>query len=215
MRQEEYWNGVSEKKEFTAPLQAEKFLKYVKKDSCILDVGCGYGRTLDELYHNGYCNLIGIDFSSGMIERGKRQFPYLDLRVKEDAKIALPDASVDAVILFAVLTCIRTNEEQEQLLSEIKRVLKPRGILCINDFLLNTDERNLSRYEKFKETYGIYGVFELPEGAVCRHHDEIWIKQLLKDFSEREYEHLTKTTMNGHKSNGFYYIGELNDTLKK
>ena len=215
MRQEEYWNSVSEKKEFTAPLQAEKFLKYVKKDSCILDVGCGYGRTLDELYHNGYCNLIGIDFSSGMIERGKRQFPYLDLRVKEDAKIALPDASVDAVILFAVLTCIRTNEEQEQLLSEIKRVLKPRGILCINDFLLNTDERNLSRYEKFKETYGIYGVFELPEGAVCRHHDEIWIKQLLKDFSEREYEHLTKTTMNGHKSNGFYYIGELNDTLKK
>ena len=215
MRQEEYWNSVSEKKEFTAPLQAEKFLKYVKKDSCILDVGCGYGRTLDELYHNGYCNLIGIDFSSGMIERGKRQFPYLDLRVKEDAKIALPDASVDAVILFAVLTCIRTNEEQEQLLSEIKRVLKPRGILCINDFLLNTDERNLSRYEKFKETYGCYGVFELPEGAVCRHHDEIWIKQLLKDFSEREYEHLTKTTMNGHKSNGFYYIGELNDTLKK
>ncbi len=60
-----------------------------------------------------------------------------------------------------------------------------------------------------QEKYGIYGVFELPEGAVCRHHDEIWIKQLLKDFSEREYEHLTFITMNGHKSNGFYFIGEL------
>ncbi len=190
-------------------MQAEEFLKYVKRDSCILDVGCGYGRTLDELYQNGCRNLIGIDFSSGMIERGKQQFPYLDLRVKEDTKIALPDASVDAVILFAVLTCIRTNEEQEQLLSEIQRVLKPHGILYVNDFLLNTDERNLSRYEKFKETYGCYGVFELPEGAVCRHHDEVWIKKLLKDFSEREYEHLTFTTMNGHKSNGFYFIGEL------
>ena len=62
MRQEEYWNSVSEKKEFTAQLQAEKFSKYVKRDSCILDVGCGYGRTLDELYHNGCLNLIGIDF---------------------------------------------------------------------------------------------------------------------------------------------------------
>ena len=209
MKQEEYWNSVSEKKEFTTPFQAEEFLKYVKKDSCILDVGCGYGRTLDELYHNGYRNLIGIDFSIGMIERGKQQFPYLDLRVKEDTKIALPDASIDAVILFAVLTCIRTNEEQEQLLSEIQRILNPHGILYVNDFLLNTDDRNLSRYEKFKETCGIYGVFELPEGAVCRHHDEIWIKQLLKGFSEREYEHLTFTTMNGHKSNGFYFIGEL------
>lgn len=210
MKQTEYWSSVSEKKEFTTPFQAEEFSKYVKKDSRILDVGCGYGRTLNELYHNGYRNLIGIDFSNGMIERGKQQFPYLDLRVKEDTKIDLPDASVDAVILFAVLTCIHSNEEQVQLLSEIKRVLKPHGILYVNDFLLNTDERNLARYEKFKETYGIYGVFELPEGAVLRHHDEIWIKQLLKDFSEQEYEHLTFTTMNGHTSNGFYFIGELN-----
>lgn len=209
MKQEEYWSSVSEKKEFTTPFQAEEFSKYVRKDSCILDVGCGYGRTLDELYQNGYRNLIGIDFSSGMIERGKQQFPYLDLRVKENEKIALPDASVDAVILFAVLTCIRTDEEQEQLISEIKRVLKPHGILYVNDFLLNTDERNLSRYEKYKETYGIYGIFELPEGAVLRHHDEVWIKQLLKDFSEQEYEHLTFTTMNGHTSNGFYFIGAI------
>ncbi|MDE7248922.1 MAG: class I SAM-dependent methyltransferase [Lachnospiraceae bacterium] len=211
MKQEEYWNSVSGQKEFTTPFQAEEFSKYVKRDSDILDVGCGYGRTLDELYHNGYHNLTGIDFSKGMIERGKRQFPYLDLRVKKDAKIALPDASVDAVILFAVLTCMRTNEEQEQLLSEIKRVLKPQGILYVNDFLLNTDDRNLLRYEKFKETYGIYGVFELPEGAVCRHHDEAWIRQLLKDFLELEYSHLAFVTMNGHKSNGFYFIGRLND----
>lgn len=212
MKQQDYWNHVAKQKEFTTPFQAEDFLKYVKQDGYVLDVGCGYGRTLDELYHNGYRNLVGIDFSNGMIERGKEQFPYLDLHVKEDAdKINLPDESVDAVILFAVLTCIRRNEEQEQLLSEIKRVLKPEGILYVNDFLLNTDERNLARYEKFKEIYGVYGVFELPEGAICRHHDEAWIKQLLNDFSELEYNHLTFTTMNGHKSNGFYFIGQLKD----
>lgn len=209
MKQEEYWNSVSEKKEFTTPFQAQEFSKYVKKDDIILDVGCGYGRTLDELYRNGYRNLIGIDFSKGMIERGKQQFPYLDLRVKNDSGISLPDASIDSVILFAVLTCIRTNEEQEQLLAEIRRILKPQGILYVNDFLLNTDERNLTRYAICQKTYGIYGVFELPEGAVCRHHEETWIKQLLKDFSEQEYNHLTFTTMNGNKSNGFYFIGQL------
>ena len=208
MRQEEYWSSVSQKKEFTTPFQMEAFSRFVKREQCILDVGCGYGRTLDELYHNGYQNLIGIDFSSGMIERGKKQFPYLDLRIKESDKIALPDSSVDAVILFAVLTCISTNEEQEQLLREIKRVLKPQGILYVNDFLLNTDERNRSRYEKFKEVYGIYGIFELPEGAICRHHDELWIRHLLNGFRKLESNRLIFTTMNGHKSNGFYFIGE-------
>lgn len=211
IKQKEYWDGVSGKKEFTTPFHAGEFSDYVTKDSHILDVGCGYGRTLDELYHNGYRRLTGIDFSSGMIERGKRQFPYLDLRVKEDDRIALPDADVDAVILFAVLTCIQTNAEQERLIAEIKRVLKPGGILYVNDFLLNTDERNLSRYRKFQETFGVYGVFELPEGAVCRHHDERWIKQLLKDFTEQKYGHLTFTTMNGHTSNGFYFIGTRNE----
>lgn len=211
MEQKKYWNRVSSTKQFTTPFHADKFEKYVGRNSAILDVGCGYGRTLDELYHNGYQNLTGIDFSIGMIERGKKQYPYLNLQVAEGGKIDFPDASVDAVILFAVLTCIQTDEDQKQLLSEIRRVLRPDGILYVNDFLLNSDERNLSRYEKYKNTYGVYGVFELPEGIICRHHDESWIKQLLNNFSELEYSHLTFTTMNGHKSNGFYFIGKARE----
>lgn len=209
MKQKEYWDCAAPKKVFTTPFQAEAFSRYVKKEARILDVGCGYGRTLDELYHRGCRSLTGIDFSDGMIARGKQEFPYLDLRVMEHDTIPFPDASVDAVILFAVLTCIRTNEKQEQLLSEIRRVLKPQGILYVNDFLLNTDERNLLRYEKFRDVYGTYGVFELPEGAVCRHHEESWIRTLLQDFEELEYRRLTFTTMNGHTSNGFYFIGKL------
>lgn len=210
MKQKEYWNCAAEKKEFTTPFQAAAFSKYVTKEYKILDVGCGYGRTLQELYQNGYRRLTGMDFSEGMIMRGKRQFPYLDLQVMKDARIECPDASVDAVILFAVLTCIWTDEEQKRLLKEIRRVLKPHGILYVNDFLLNTDARNLSRYETFQDIYGTYGVFELPEGAVCRHHEEGWILQLLKDFFRLEYQHLTFTTMNGHSSKGFYFIGKLN-----
>lgn len=207
MKQQDYWNHVSEQKEFTTPFQTDIFGKYVKKDSTVLDVGCGYGRTLNELYQNGYQNLIGTDFSEGMIKRGREQFPYLDLRLKESDRIDLPDQSVDAVILFAVLTCICTNEEQEQLLKEIRRVLKPDGILYVNDFLLNTDERNLARYREYEDTYGIYGIFKLPEGAVLRHHEESWIRQLLTGFHELEYQPLTFTTMNGNTSNGFYFIG--------
>lgn len=208
MEQKLYWNQVSEKKEFTTPFQAKEFAHYVSKESRILDVGCGYGRTLCELYDLGYRNLIGIDFSKDMIARGKRQFPLLDLRVKETEKIDLPDESVDAVILFAVLTCICENEAQKELIGEIRRVLKPEGILYVNDFLLNTDERNLARYQQYAKKYGVYGVFELPEGALLRHHEESWIKKLLSDFATCACEPLTFRTMNGHTSNGFYFIGK-------
>ena len=75
MEQRKYWDSVSEQKEFTLPLQADRLACYVGKDGRILDVGCGYVRTLGELYELGYRNLVSIDFSPGMIERGKRQFP--------------------------------------------------------------------------------------------------------------------------------------------
>ncbi|WP_312831898.1 class I SAM-dependent methyltransferase [Sedimentibacter saalensis] len=208
MIQKNYWDDVSETKQFTTPFQSSEFRKYITMEYTVLDVGCGYGRTLDELYQMGYRNLIGIDFSEGMIQRGARQFPHLDLRVKKEASIDLPDNSVDAVILFAVLTCIHNNEEQEALITEIRRVLKKDGILYMNDFLLNTDERNAARYQKFQEKYGNFGVFELPEGAVCRHHSEEWVNELLVDFNTLQYEHLAFTTMNGHISNGFYFIGQ-------
>lgn len=207
MEQRDYWDSVSEKKEFTTPFQADSFSKYVSKGARVADIGCGYGRTLIELAKLGYTNLIGLDFSGGMIERGKREFPSLDLRVKTDDTIDLPDESVDAVILFAVLTCIASNIDQKKLIAEIHRVLKPCGILYVNDFILNTDERNRNRYKQYEEKYGCYGVFELPEGAVVRHHSEEHIRVLLKDFSQKEYERLTFTTMNGNKSSGFYFIG--------
>ncbi|CUX25521.1 hypothetical protein BN3590_00439 [Clostridium sp. C105KSO15] len=44
------------------------FLKYLKKDDNILDLGCGIGRTTFNLYNLGFTNIIGIDYSSLYIE---------------------------------------------------------------------------------------------------------------------------------------------------
>ncbi len=214
MNQKDYWEEAAQKKQFTTPFQAEEFSKYVTQDQLIADIGCGYGRTLNELYQMGYRHLIGMDFSEEMIRRGTATYPYLNLHVMQAGRIDLEDQSVDAVILFAVLTCIVSDAEQEKLIQEIRRVLKPEGVIYINDFLLNRDARNLERYQKYQEKYGVYGAFELSEGAVLRHQDEAHMTKLLRDFEQLEYQHLTFTTMNGHTSNGFYYIGKKPDVVK-
>jgi ubiquinone/menaquinone biosynthesis C-methylase UbiE len=206
MEQKLYWNNVALIKEFTTPFQMDIFKKYVHKDTKILDIGCGYGRTLNELYNNGYKNCIGVDFSEKMIERGKELYPHLSFEVIEE--INYSENTFDTVILLAVLTCIISNDEQITLLNKIKEILKPNGIIYINDFLLNNDERNKNRYKEYEIKYKNYGVFELEEGAILRHHDKIWVKKCLDIFNELEFKEIKYITMNGNKSNGYYYFGK-------
>lgn len=205
--QKDYWNKAASYKEFTTPFKIQLFSEYVGRQDKILDIGCGYGRTLNELSLQGFKNLYGIDFSQNMIERGNLEYPDLNLSQQNNKNIPFEDNTFDAVILIAVLTCIINDKDQTFLFDEIKRVLKPNGIIYMNDFLINTDERNLTRYKKYKDKYNKYGIFELPEGAILRHHEVNWIETLTSTFNKIKIEKVTYITMNGNKSNGFYYLG--------
>ncbi|MBC8441037.1 MAG: class I SAM-dependent methyltransferase [Deltaproteobacteria bacterium] len=206
--QQTYWDKAASKKEFTTPFRMDRFIPWVSEESVILDVGCGYGRTLNELYQEGFKKICGIDFSQKMVERGKCLYPYLDLK-KYTAIFPFEDNTFDAVVLIAVLTCIVKDVDQEQLLDEIERVLKPHGILYINDFLINHDQRNIDRYKAFKKTCGKYGVFKLDEGAILRHHTIDHLFNLTHNFEKKDFQTQMYTTMNRHTSNGFYYLGKL------
>jgi len=207
MTQEKYWDSVAEEKTFTTPFQMSMFETYVSTESRILDVGCSYGRTLDELYTRGFRNLHGVDFSQRMIDRGKKLHPHLDLRKNAREQLPFDDNSFDAVLLLAVLTCIIEDMDQTIFLREIRRVLKDNGILYVNDFLINEDQRNVERYREYEDTYGTYGVFELPEGVVVRHHTKDHILEVTGDFQTVEFQSMIFITMNGNRSNGFYFIG--------
>lgn len=209
LQQDKYWNKVASKKKFTTPFKIDLFQKYVKKSDRILDYGCGYGRTLGYMKENGYVYLSGVDISEKMIERAKNENPTLYYSVVKNNELSFEDNTFDAVLMLAVLTCVINDEEQEKIVKEIKRVLKPNGILYINDFLINDDKRNLDRYNKFKEKYNCYGVFELDEGAILRHFEKKRIQELTKEFDELEFEKVVYTTMNGNKSKGLNYIGRI------
>lgn len=204
---QEYWDEIAEEKEFPTPFLMAQFKKHVTKEMKILDVGCGYGRILNELHENGFDNLTGVDYSHAMIKRGLRLYPNLNLVKNKGDDLPFSDNTFDAVILIGVLTSNIQNEHQKELILEISRVLTDQGILYISDFLLNNDERNLNRYQKYEDRYGIYGVFKLPEGVVLRHHTPEHILNLTEDYQELYFEKTIFNTMNGNKSNGFCYIG--------
>jgi SAM-dependent methyltransferase len=162
---------------------------------------------LEELYENGYNHLVGVDFAEEMVARGKELYPHLDLQLVDDARIPTPGGAFDAIILFAVLTCIVRDRDQQNLLRELLRVLESGGILYVNDYLLNQDTRNVQRYDRFQPKYGTYGVFELDDGGVVRHHSEERIKGLFFPLEALDYWEEIFTTMNGNQALGFSFIG--------
>ena len=205
--QYEYWNTTGTQKAFAHPLNLRRVRQWMSDEGCILDFGCGYGRVLGELYEEGYDKLIGVDFSPAMIAAARTQYPEIAFEQIESLTIPLPDASVDGVLLFSVLTCIPTDEGQRALLKEVNRVLSRGGLLYISDLWLQTDERNLARYARDEEKYGIYGVFDLPEGVTVRHHDQQWIETLTSDFTMVALDELEVVTMNGNPAKAFQWFG--------
>ena len=212
--QKQYWDRVASKKRFHHPLQLA-WLDSHLAGSDILDCGCGYGRLLAELEQRGYRNAVGMDFSEGMLRQCQILHLDLNLRLVQTDGKTLPfrDHSFDAVLLFTLLTCMPLESEQRGLFTEVQRILRPCGLVYISDLLLNTDSRNMHRYEQFGERFGSYGAFQLPEGAVVRHHTEDWIQSLTEAFDRLEYEPFTVTTMNGNTSAAFQYLGRLRGAL--
>ncbi|HEY2795304.1 MAG TPA: class I SAM-dependent methyltransferase [Micromonosporaceae bacterium] len=201
-----YWDTVSTTKTFTHPLHLP-WLESIDRQATILDYGCGYGRTMQALEQHGFDNLSGVDTSPGMIARARtlRSAMRFDV-VAEPPTLTIPDAGVDAVVLFAVLTCIPSDDAQASLVAELRRVLRPGGILYLSDLLLGDDERNRDRYARFADRYGTYGVFETDDGAVCRHHSIDHLTSLLADFTVTDTRRITVATMNGHESAGIQML---------
>ena len=205
--QYEYWNTTGTQKSFAHPLNLRRVRQWMSDEGCMLDFGCGYGRVLGELYKEGYDKLVGLDFSPAMIAAARGQYPEIAFEQIESLSIPLPDASVDGVLLFSVLTCIPTDEGQRELLREVNRVLNRGGLLYISDLWLQTDERNLTRYARDEQKYGIYGVFDLPEGVTVRHHDPKWIETLTSDFTMVALDEIEVVTMNGNPARAFQFFG--------
>lgn len=206
--QKEYWDEVSEIKTFTHPIDLELINNFLNNQSRIVDFGCGYGRIVKQLTDLGFENVYGFDTSKELIARGISENNLSLYHIDNPTELKLEDNSIDLIILFAVLTCIPSNEGQNSLISLLLSKLKKGGILYISDYYLQENSVEVERYEYLNGDKNNFGVFKLPEGAIFRHHTKDWIKTLTKDFEIISETPIIVETMNGNIANGFQLIAK-------
>lgn len=199
-----FWEGRAARgTRFTAPGPGEAFFDLVSPDSRLLDLGCGYGRTLIELSRRGFRRLIGADFSSAMLRRARQGGLAAGLAAASAGALPFRDGVFDAVLAVALFTCIPDLEAQDRAATEIHRVLRPGGVLCASLFLLNRDARNRERYHRLASPGSQdWGLFQLEPEGLLRHHALGRLRRLFGKFNWLEADVQRFDTMGGHSSRG-------------
>lgn len=96
----------------------------------ILDIACGEGYGSAMLAKKAK-KVIGVDISEETIRHANKRYKKqnIEFKVGSCSDIPLPDGSVDYVVSFET---IEHHDQHEQMMKEIKRVLRPNGILLIS-----------------------------------------------------------------------------------
>jgi len=106
--------------------------RYYEPGDEVLDVGCGVGRTTVRLDERGM-NVIGVDASTGQIERAKERFPELTFAVDNALDLTFPGDAFDHVIFSNNgLDCIHPESARVEALRELRRVVKPTGTVAFS-----------------------------------------------------------------------------------
>ncbi|MCP5045637.1 MAG: class I SAM-dependent methyltransferase [bacterium] len=192
---------------FTMPLSIlEMPPKEIRENSRILDIGCGYGRALGILKQKGFTNLAGSDISISMVVKARELYPDIDIFHDSVNDLKVKNHKYDVCLLMAVLTTIQYDRDIIELVEDIASLLEPDGLLLISDFLINSDLRNLRRYEKYRSLFpdSGYGTFITGNGMVNRHFQKDFIYSVLEQrFTIINWREEEFRTVNNNVSNGF------------
>lgn len=119
----------------------------------VLDIACGEGFGSDILAAVAR-SVIGVDISDAAVRHAGAQYrrDNLEFRTGSAADIPLPSASVDVVVSFETIEHI---SEHDAMLDEIRRVLRPGGVLVIStpDKATYTDATGLRNQYHVRELY--------------------------------------------------------------
>ncbi|MBF5053923.1 type 11 methyltransferase [Alcanivorax venustensis ISO4] len=189
------WDKVASDVDFNLEIDLARFLDLISRKAKVLDFGCGYGRISNELTESGYTDVMGVDPSCAMIERGRKAFPGLPLLHLDGMDLPFGENAFDAVVICAVLTCIPSLDERGRVAAEITRVLKPGGAVHISEFCSEESKSFISglglpmRYSSPEELRDLFASFS------C-FHDEVVSAATMSGDSTSSYRAFIRKPLN-------------------
>jgi SAM-dependent methyltransferase len=139
------FDALKEENESAHKVQISAILKTLKgidlRGKDVLEFGCGAGRLIPLFKQSGSV-WHGIDISNDMLSMAKDRYGDVDLKKVINGRIPYPDSSMDFV--YSV-TVIHHNPygAQEEIASEMTRVLKDEGYLLILEDLGEKNQFNM------------------------------------------------------------------------
>lgn len=152
------WTGERYLPEVKGDVELEHLHRYLFAGQVVaglrvLDIASGEGYGSAMLAKKA-AHVTGVDISGEAVSHAKEKYKASNLEFREGscAAIPLPDACIDVVVSFET---IEHHYEHEAMMQEIKRVLKPGGVLVIScpDKLEYSDKPGYSNEYHVKELY--------------------------------------------------------------
>jgi 2-polyprenyl-3-methyl-5-hydroxy-6-metoxy-1,4-benzoquinol methylase len=109
------------------------FAKKYVRGKRVIDVGCGPGYGSDILASAGAEIVVGIDNSEKGLSYAREKYgrENLEFKLLDCMKTGLENSEFDVAVSFELIEHL-DEDEQKKSLSEIKRLLKPGGLLIIS-----------------------------------------------------------------------------------
>jgi SAM-dependent methyltransferase len=164
----------------------------------LLDIGSGYGRVLDYLGKKGFSSVFGLESNLRFLQKKS----HLSVVCGKGEKAPFKDDSFGAIFSIGVLSYILEESKRKSILDEIRRILKPRGLLFMSCFVISDDEYHQKKYREGQVNFGTYGVFESDSGGIFRHSEENELRELLDKFDILDWKPRPFTTMNKRQASG-------------
>jgi len=110
--------------------QAQKFLGMLPRPAKIIDIGCGPGRDA-KIFSAMNLDVVGIDFSSKMIEVAKENLPSCSFHVMDIESLKFPPETFNGAWANCSLLHI-PKKNIPRVLHKIYQILKQKGFLYIS-----------------------------------------------------------------------------------
>ncbi len=124
------------------------------KGKKVLDIACGEGYGSNLLAEKAE-SVIGVDINKETIFEANKKYNRTNLNfiIGDVRNIPCPDQSFDLVVSFETIEHI---EEHQQMMQELKRVLKPGGLIIIS----TPDKKNYSDETGYKNPFHAKELYE-------------------------------------------------------